>query len=223
MDFLLEDLDSRKRELKEYLSLIEFLDSSTEIKDEKRNNFEPTPLLKKTIKGTIYLILYNLVESTFRATILAIHDEIKSSNSRFEDLRNELQEKILLRTKKDDISIKDLQRDLSINVSLNFHTATLNSKSLFSGNIDRDKIKSIAKIYGFSHETEYSETSHGEQLDVVKRHRNDLAHGNKTFENVGSEKTTQELQEFTDKVLAYVYAISDNVSDYLEQKNYLRD
>jgi hypothetical protein len=223
MDFLLQDLNNRKREIEEYLKLITFLDSSKKITNQDGNNFKTTSLLVKTIKGSIYLLLYNLVESTMREAIVAIHDDITASNSAFDDLRQELQKKIILRAKQDGIAVEALQMSLSDDISINFHRATLRKKTLFSGNIDREKIKAVAQTYGFSHDTTYSLTSHGEQLDTVKQHRNDLAHGNKTFSGIGSEKSAQELQVFSEKVIAYIYAIFDNISDSLEHKKYLRN
>lgn len=222
MDFLLQDLDDRKDEIEEYLRLITFLDSSTKITNQDDQNFEITSLLVKTIKGSVYLLLYNLVESTMREAVVAIHDDITASNSAFDELRQELQKKVILRAKQDGVAVKALQASLSNDISMNFHKATLRKKTLFSGNIDREKIKAVAQTYGFSYETVYQHTSHGEQLDTVKQHRNDLAHGNKTFAGIGSEKSAQELQAFSEKVIAYIYAIFDNISDSLEHKKYLR-
>ena len=222
MEFILQDLDARKSELDEYLKLIEFLDINDLITGERGDNFEVSSLLIKTIKGSVYLLLYSLVESTMREAVLAIHDNIASSSSAFDDLREELQLKILSRSRRDGISIQKLLAGTDGNVRLKLHRATLDSKNLFSGNIDRKEIKSVAETYGFSYRTDYSTTGHGEQLDTVKINRNNLAHGNKTFSGVGGETSVAELRVFSEKVILYIYEISDNIIDSLESKLYLR-
>jgi hypothetical protein len=221
MEFIIQDLDNRKRELDEYFELLKFLDNNSSIKGSQGDEFQVTSLLKKTAKGSVYLILYSLVESTMREAVVSIHDEIKSSNSSFDDLREELKCKILSRARRDKISVDKLIVDTGDSISLNLHQATLNSKDLFSGNIDRAEIKKVAKIYGFSHSTDYINTGHGEQLSKVKDNRNDLAHGNKTFSVVGGETSIIELIEFSNKVISYIYEITDNILDSIDGEKYL--
>jgi hypothetical protein len=222
MEFIIEDLDARKQELDEYLRLIDFLDTNSLLKGENGEQFEVTSLLKKTMKGSVYLLLYSLVESTMREAVVAIHDDITSSSSPFEHLREELQLKILSRARRDGISISRLLAEENDDISLKLHKATLNRKKLFSGNVDREKIKSVAETYGFSHTTDYLKTGHGEQLTTVKQHRNDLAHGNKTFSGVGGGASAEELRIFSEKVISYIYEISDNIIDSLDNKLYLK-
>jgi len=222
MDFIIEDIEARELEINEYLKLIEFLDVNDSVNGGTKGSLEVTPLLLKTMKGSVYLLLYSLVESTLREAIVAIHDDIKASNSDFDDLRDELKSKILFRARSEGISIQNLLNDTENNISLNLHKATLNSKKLFSGNVDRKKIMSIAATYGFSSTTNYLKTGHGEQLSTVKDHRNDLSHGNKTFSMVGAEKSIQDLRTFSQKVVAYVYEISENIIDSLNNKLYLK-
>jgi hypothetical protein len=222
MDFIIQDLNDRKIEINEYLKLIEFLDGNDFIIGNDSENFRVTSLLKKTIKGSVYLILYSLVESTMRDAVIAIHENITISSSTFDDLREELQCKILSRAKREKISIPILIDGARDDISLNIHQATLNSKDLFSGNVNRDEIKEVARTYGFSSSTDYSSTGHGAQLNVVKKNRNDLSHGNKTFSGVGGEISIEELRVFSNKVISYMEEISDNIVDSLEQKLYLK-
>jgi len=222
MEYVLDDLRAREEELSEYLKLIEFLSKNVNISGKNGDLFQVTPLLLKTTKGSVYLLLYSLVESIIRESIIEIHEEIERSNSSFDDLREELQLKILRRAQRDGINIKELLSQTSSNVSLNLHKATLNRNHLFSGNVDSSNISKVAKIYGFSSSTQFSRTGHGAQVNTVKTYRNDLAHGNKTFAAVGGQVTTEELQDFSKKVIAYIYEIIDNIQDGLEGRVYLR-
>jgi hypothetical protein len=157
-----------------------------------------------------------------RDAVLAIHDKISANGTNFDNLRIELQKKILVRARKDKIDLAKMLERMNGNISLEFHNAALKAKDLFSGNIDRDEIKKVATVYGFSHETSYTKTKHGVHLKSVMANRNDLAHGNKTFSMVGASKSIEDLRQLSNEVVSYIYEISDNISDSVEQKNYLK-
>jgi len=222
VEYIIQELDDRKEELDAYLKLIEYLNNSQTISNEKGDQLEVTSLLIKTTKGSVYLLLYNLIEASMRGAVVTIHDSISASGVAFDKLREELQEKILIRARKDKISIPKLVSNLGGSISTNLHQATLISKDLFSGNIDRDEIKSVADIYGFSTSTNYLATGHGRHLAVVKRNRNGLSHGNVTFSGVGGRTPIEELRVLVDEVISYMYEISDNIVDSLERKLYLK-
>lgn len=223
MQNLLVDLDDRKNELEGYLKLIEFLDSSTVITNEDDVEFQINNNLLKTSKGTVYIILYNLIESTMREAIVKVHEKISVAGVSFDNLRLELQKKIIQRAKKNNTPFATMISQFDGNISLNIHNAALKKEDLFSGNIDREEIKNVASIYGFNHETtDYQKTKNGSHLTNIKDNRNDLAHGNKTFSDVGSNKSVSELKELCDEVIFFMYEIFDNIIDSVESQNYLR-
>jgi hypothetical protein len=221
MQSILDDLEYKKQELEGYLDLIDYLDSSNLLLNDKNNLFTVNSSLVKTAKGTVYLVLYNLIEATMRDAVLVIHDKITANSAKFDNLRVELQHKVLLRARKDKIDLKTMLQNMNGNIAATFHKASLNSKDLFSGNIDTDEIKKVGGTYGFSCNTDYSQTKHGKDLTTVMRNRNDLAHGNKTFSSVGSEKSAPELRQLSNEVIAYIYEISDNMQDCIDNKTYL--
>tara|TARA_B110000240_G_C13473923_1_gene442167 strand:- start:805 stop:1476 length:672 start_codon:yes stop_codon:yes gene_type:complete len=222
MQSLFDDLDNRKSELGHYLDLIDFLSASHTITNEKNETFQINTNLVKTTKGTVYLMLYNLIEATMREAVLAIHDKISANGSSFDNLRVELQKKILTRARKESIDLGKMLESMNGDISLKFHSSALKAKDLFSGNIDRTEIQKIATIYGFSDDTNYGQTKHGEHLKSVMTNRNDLAHGNKTFSNVGETKTAEDIRKLSNEVIAYIYEISDNIQDSVINKNYLK-
>jgi hypothetical protein len=222
MQSLFDDLDERKLELESYLDLIDFLNSSQTVTNEKNEIFQINSNLVKTTKGTVYLMLYNLIEATMREAVLAIHDKISANETSFDNLRVQLQKKILLRARTDKIDLGKMLENMSDNISLKLHSSALKAKDLFSGNIDRTEIQKVATIYGFSDDTNYEQTKHGQHLKSVMTNRNDLAHGNKTFSNVGETKSAEDIRKLSDEVIAYIYEISDNIQDCVTNKNYLK-
>ena len=56
---------------------------------------------------------------------------------------------------------------------------------------------------------------------TVKNNRNDLAHGIKSFAEVGKDKSADELIKIKDKVVKYLRQILENISIYIDNQEYL--
>ena len=111
---------------------------------------------------------------------------------------------------------------LTINqLSTDIITATFEREELFSGNVDARLIKEIADKYGFSYQTNFAKTNNGQNLVVIKSNRNDLAHGIKSFEEVGRDKTIKQLLGMKEEVVEYLTQILENIRDYLDNEEYL--
>ena len=164
------------------------------------------------------MLLYNLVESTARNAIEAIFDELKNQAISFDQLKPEIKMIVLQNLK--NRSPKKIY--LQINqISIDIITATFEREELFSGNVDARLIKEIAEKYGFSCKTEATKTKDGQNLLVVKSNRNDLAHGVKSFEEVGRDQTIEELLEIKEEVIEYLRQILQNIKIYLDNQEYL--
>jgi hypothetical protein len=87
--------------------------------------------------------------------------------------------------------------------------------------VDARLIKEIADKYGFSYQTDFAKTKNGPNLVVIKSNRNDLAHGIKSFEEVGGYQTLEELLEMKEEVVEYLRQILKNIKTYLDNQEYL--
>ena len=95
-------------------------------------------------------------------------------------------------------------------------TKTFLKDKVLSGNVDARKIRDLADEYGFTHPA-----ADGSDLLVVKTNRNDLAHGSKSFADVGRDYTITDIIAMKDKIIIYLKAMLDNVADYILGKQYL--
>jgi MAE_28990/MAE_18760-like HEPN len=220
---LIRDFTDRSKEVSKYFIFLKSLEQSTTklSMDGKGNNSKIKTIdsdLLKTLKASGFLLLYNLVEATMRNVIEAIFDELKSEGISYNQIRPELKKIVLKNLKSRDL---DKIFDGITEISIDIITAGFDKGNLFSGNIDGRKIKSTAVEYGFSHLTDYTKTANGRDLLTVKTNRNDLAHGFKSFTEVGRDKTADELLEIKNKVIRYLKQIIQNVEDYLNNKEYL--
>jgi len=53
------------------------------------------------------------------------------------------------------------------------------------------------------------------------KNRNDLAHGNKSFPEVGGETSIDDILKIKEEVIEYLQQILQNIQDYLENQEYL--
>ena len=169
--------------------------------------------LFKTLKANLFLLLYNLVESTVKNAIEAIFDEFKSHGVSFDDCRDEVRKIVLGNLKKRNVG-KILPRLSTMSVDV--VVATFIKDELFSGNVDGRRIREVATEYGFLTPKKKSDL-----LLTVKTHRNDLAHGNKSFADVGRDFDIVRLKEIQAEVLVFLEELLKNVANYLVTRSYL--
>ncbi|WJV52933.1 MAE_28990/MAE_18760 family HEPN-like nuclease [Prodigiosinella aquatilis] len=223
MESFREDFDNRSGEILAYLDLLRFIESAGAeiVSSDKNDKFSITAEARKTLKGTVYILLYNLIESSMREAICFIHDTIYYRNIAFDDLKDTLKKEILKRLKHDSVNVEKLIVSLTKGISCGISIGTFNKQKLFSGNIDKDEIKDKSAVYGFSISTDYKHTKHGENLTLVKQHRNDLAHGNVSFSEIGKNVSYQDLENVSLEIIAYLDGVTKNIEQYVNTNGYL--
>jgi hypothetical protein len=220
---LFQDFDERAKEVRKYFIFLKNLEqgsiqlSMTGMAGKNKIRKIDSEL-EKTLKASGFLLLYNLIESTMRNAIEAIFEEIKNKKVSFDQVRPEIKIIIIknLKKRKPD---KILEKITAISVDI--IEASFDKEDLFSGNIDGRLIKQISNDYGFSCRTDSRRTGNGDDLLTVKSNRNDLAHGVKSFAEVGKEKSPDELLKISKKVIIYLKEILQNIETYLTNQDYL--
>ncbi|OCR00639.1 hypothetical protein BCD67_11720 [Oscillatoriales cyanobacterium USR001] len=221
---LFQDFNERSKEVSKYFMFLKSLEhGNTKLAMVDKGGVsqkikEIDPELIKTLKASSFLLLYNLVEATMRNAIQVIFDELKSQVVSYDQLRPELK-KIVLKNLKKRNTDKIFSSITAISIDI-IHVG-FDKDDLFSGNLDARKIRTTATEYGFSDWTDYAKTGDGEDLVIIKSNRNDLAHGFKSFAEVGKDKTTDELLEIKNKTIKYLRKILQNIEQYLSNQDYL--
>ncbi len=218
-----QDFNERSKEVSKYFIFLKSLEqATTKISMEDLNGNpkikEVDSDLLKTLKASAFLLLYNLVEATMRNAITTIFDELRTQGISYDDIKPELKKIVLRNFKKR--SFDHLFSTINT-IAFDIITAGFDENDLFSGNLDGRKIRETASEYGFSHQTDYAKTGDGNDLLTVKTNRNNLAHGFKTFTEVGRDKTADELLEIKNKVVRYLRQILVNIDQYLSNQDYL--
>ncbi|WP_316553301.1 MAE_28990/MAE_18760 family HEPN-like nuclease [Klebsiella aerogenes] len=181
------------------------------------------------LKANAYIILYNLIEATISNAIEDIHEELNSCPDLCIDKVCEGLTKLALKKLDNhivsgmDFSQGDVAQ-LILKKWLEEHKKLVlaDKNPLFSGNVDAQKIRDVASIYGFSSETDRSKTHNGGNLVNIKMARNSLAHGSESFLNKGQETSIDSLEFLKNEVFHYLEEILDNIEQYLDGQLYMR-
>lgn len=219
MNSVFLDFQTRSKEVEAYFHFVLRLAGSTGASqpsdvEQSRVVVQNHDELLKTFKATCYLLLYNLVESTMRNAIEAIFDELKSKGIQFDDCREELRREILKNLKKRDME-KLLPRLLSL--ARDVVHETFEGSESFAGNLDARTIRRTAMRFGFG----VPVGSEFALLQTVKDVRNDLAHGVKSFAEVGRNASPSDLEEARSQTVEILTQTLTNIQNYLVNQQYL--
>jgi hypothetical protein len=220
---LFQDFNERSKEVSKYLMFIKNLEQETtqlSIGYVGRNKIRKIDSdLEKTLKAAGFLLLYNLIESTMRVAIETIFDELSQEKVSFDEIRKELKI-VIIKNIKNNHSPDNLLTNIE-EIAVDIISASVDKEKLFSGNLDAMKIRSTAKTYGFSCNTNSRKTGDGSDLITIKTNRKNLAHGLTSFKDVGKDVSADKLLEINKKVVCYLREILQNVETYLANKEYL--
>ena len=86
-----------------------------------------------------------------------------------------------------------------------------------SGNIDAQEIRNILKQVG-GHEIK-----DGRSLKTIKDKRNNLAHGEFSFSEIGKDCTVNDLIVYKDDAKEYLSKVLDEIESYINSQKYLKN
>ncbi len=229
MKSFITDYNARVSEINEYFTFVEYIDNLETHKREKiistsRKEYIPKRELQKILRSNCFLQLYNLVESSIRNGILAVYDCVHDESLKFDELSSKLQEiwlthktKQIPETEKNTKKwIKELMEEVSVGFAITLEKETIN----ISGNLDYENIQKIINTYGFFGSTTVDKNKIETDLGKVKRERNLLAHGNKTFCQSGEIITFPELNMMKDNLILFLTELLSNIEKYIDNKKY---
>jgi len=217
MQGVIQEFRERVREIEAYLDFIRSVDADETLlikSPDQGPAYSSTQQqdLLKTFKASALLMLYNLMESSVTNAVEAIFDELEKQSVPFDQCREEIRLIVLG-------NIRQHQPEkllpLITVLATDIVTKTFRREVVVSGNVDARGIREVAKRYGFP-----EPRSRGDRLLTVKTNRNDLAHGSKSFAEVGRSFSVQDIIEIRDDVVAYLNEMLEHVADYLFKKNY---
>ncbi len=225
MDNTREDFNTRKDEIENYFKFLKIFDydnTRLQYSIDGIVHFERIESRFLTILlANAFLILYNLIESTVRNSIIELYLKIEEENISFDRLNENLQ-KIWIKQETDNLQEGNFRqetlREYVMNIAktiIRKETIKLSKDSIdFSGNLDAQKIRDLAKQIGFN------ETRNGRNLVSIKEKRNRLAHGEQTFYDVGKDYSVSDLIDLKNEAFQYLNDIIQKIEDFIDNESY---
>src|SRR5262249_5783173 len=90
----------------------------------------------------------------------------------------------------------------------------------FSGNINHDRLIDLARRMGDKRWKPPKSSLGGSDLELVRQARNDLAHGDETFENVGSHYSIGDISDKLTRIRIFMCSYIQMLERYRAQSRY---
>jgi len=216
--------EERQTELIKYAAFLRKL----ERKINKAQNSSEIALIKPlkdqlpVFKSQAILMSYNLIEGTINKAISQIFDTISDANLKHDELSNHLQKiwlKYLTLNTNDDGKHEDriiaINQFVSDSVELELREFRKKNKSYFgSGSLDSKRISAIFSKFSIQlTATEF-------KLQEIKIDRNFLAHGEKSFTEVGQGKSVSDIAINCRKVIEYLKKVIEQIKAYVVAESF---
>jgi hypothetical protein len=170
------------------------------------------------LKASAILLLYNLIEAGIDKVYKIIVQIINESNLTFREVNASLQYKLT-----QDLTKKDLKKVIQDNDNV-----SLAESFKGSGNLDAKKIDEFIDSFGMksTHESGFDNSAMRAAIREIKEQRNNLAHGNQSFNQVGrsfdfvGDSIEKDLKFCLKACMELWITILKSVEDYIEGKKY---
>jgi len=176
----------------------------------------------KLLKANSFLLLYNLVEATVRDTVVTIWEGVEREKVAPLQLKSTMRGVWIgseFRRKDAFSASGSTYRETALSILEAVVAGSIPKVSFkrigIGGNIDRGVVSDICEQHGVQF-TPPKNTRAGTDLDNVKERRNVLAHGEQTFEEIGSRYTVSDLKGMKVRVAAYLRQYVRTVESYIE-------
>jgi MAE_28990/MAE_18760-like HEPN len=188
--------------------------------------------LTHTLKANLVLLLYSAMEATLIQLLDEMHDVIGINCTSVDALNAQLL-RVVLKTVKKNTNEKVLLSTAPLHMSLfEFWMDDWKSRTSgkdkrvdgISGSVDSlvfyQQLKKFGVVAPTANDRPPSHLTH-RALQKVKNKRNELAHGEKSFTDLGRDLAVEDLESDSSAVFGNLQKIADEVDIYLRDQRYL--
>lgn len=182
--------------------------------------------LLRIFKSNYLLMLYNFIEACVVSGMMEIYESVKNSGSTYNDLINEIRylwsNYEIGKIYSNNVGRKAYEDRVHsiIDQVITGQPIGLNRDSLgISGNLDARIIKKLCD----KHRIRYVVPDDDGSLRIVKRKRNNLAHGDESFGDSARDMSLSDIEHIKDEVVRFIKGILEGMRVYYDNKHYLNN
>lgn len=212
----------RAKEVRAYLRSLQSLENKHR---EPGRGFYRAAAAITASRASAFIMIYNCVEYAAREAIIELRDDIQSNGGAFDSIGGHWQEEIIRaqfhHRLRQGTNYIDFLKDVTsfFPGRIDWHTARRDLPS--RGNLDQVEIFQLVRRIGYRWRPPKSSLG-GSDLQLVRQMRNDLAHGQESFEQVGALYTTKDIIEKFERIRNFMLSFLRMLERYKSRRLYLR-
>ncbi|MDD3252666.1 MAG: MAE_28990/MAE_18760 family HEPN-like nuclease [Lachnospiraceae bacterium] len=230
--------DMRKKEIEEFIELMEFLEAKEYSREDGISEFSKFfyegklrihltfQSLINILKSNVSLMIYNIIEYTVSNLIDSIYDEIRINHLSYIDVNESIRalwRKAILKAANDpkaNFNTFLRKNEEIIDGILNNSIIEMHSRNtLPAGNLDGKTIKETFELHGIQVKTS-SRYYRPDILEGIKESRNNLAHGSVSFVDAVRTDSIEDIKHNEEFAVAFLEELIETVETYLSQQNF---
>ncbi|MBR1284055.1 hypothetical protein JQ597_18565 [Bradyrhizobium sp. AUGA SZCCT0177] len=176
-------------------------------------------------RAASFIMIYNCVEFATRETVINVRKKMQAESALFHELNGYWQQEIVhahFRSKlQDGVNHTSLMSEFVQFVPGKVTWLNKGDAIPFSGNIDHEKLIKFARDIGDRRWRPPRDTLGGSDLLTVKTARNNLAHGEETFEAVGGNYSVADIADKLQRVKSFMCSYIQMMERYATRRTYI--
>lgn len=224
----------RSREILQYLDTLRLVENAEFVSRSGNRRLTLDATTHHVLKASVFLHLYNLVESTVTGCLSRIAEEIRDNGVAYDDLSEEWKRSWLQERGQ---TAKPLSQEKRIETLLDICEHLIGRKTIDfepsmrgGGNLDDSQIEKTAKRFGIDLNIQPSLRQSVKRhvvddmgpLKLIRQRRNELAHGEASFGDCGRNVSVRDLRNWTAVVVRYLREVIRCFEEYLHDRRFER-
>jgi hypothetical protein len=213
---------TRAKEVRAYLRSLQSLE---QVHNAPGRGFYRAAAAITASRASSFIMIYNCVEYATREVLVELRDDIQQNAGSFDSLIAYWREEIILarfhERLKQGTNYVDFLRELTAFFPGNLDWGSAKQEMPFSGNIDHERIFRFVVRIGYRWRPPRVSLG-GSDLELVRKMRNDLAHGRDSFEAVGALYSTQDIIDKFERIKEFMLSFIKMMERYRAKQLYRR-